>query len=85
MALLSNPTATQRVTGTKVAWLRVTPYLGGPTIKARRTLARDGVTQDPDKQTATIPRCLLDACARFLFISQVLGAAPPYPAPIYSY
>ena len=38
-----------------MAWLRVTPYLGGPTIKARHTLARDGVTQDPDKRP--LPLC----------------------------
>ena len=73
MALLSNPTATQRVAGqagTRVAWLRVTPYLGGPTIKARHTLARDGVTQDPDKRP--LPRCAHTPVAQSLGATAVL-------------
>ena len=71
MALLSNPTATHRVAETRVAWLRVTPYLGGPTIKARHTLARDGITRGPDKRP--LPRCAHTP------VAQSLGAAAVLP------
>ena len=53
-----------------MAWLRVTPYLGGPTIKARHTLARDGVTQDPDKRP--LPRCAHTPVAQSLGATAVL-------------
>ena len=53
-----------------MAWLRVTPYLGGPTIKARHTLARDGFTQDPDKRP--LPRCAHTPVAQSLGATAVL-------------
>ena len=52
-----------------MAWLRVTPYLGNHKGQAR-TLARDGVTQDPDKRP--LPRCAHTPVAQSLGATVVL-------------